>query len=84
MARPLKPTDERPVQIIGPEIRLYGSEPELLAFFAQYKPGQYATAIKRAIRAALNGGGLELGGRLTPPIATTADEDEDDFADFVS
>ena len=84
MARPLKPPDERPVQIIGPEIRLYGSEPELLAFFAQYKPRQYATAIKRAIRAALNGGGLELGGRVALPNAATADEDEDNFADFVS
>ena len=84
MARPLKPPDERPIRIIGPEIRLYATEPELLTFFAQYKPRQYATAIKRAIRVALNGGGLELGGLLAPPIATTDDEDVDDFADFVS
>ena len=84
MARPLKPPDERPVRIIGPVIRLYGSEPELLAFFAQYKPRQYATAIKRAIRAALGSGGLELGGLLTQPIAVSADDDEDNFADFVS
>ena len=83
MARPVKPLTEQPVQIIGAEIRLYESEPDLRAFFAQYKPGQYATAIKRAIRAALSGGGLELGGQFTLPVA--ADEDEDDgFADFVS
>ena len=84
MVRPLKPPDERPVLVFNTEVRLYAFEPELLAYFAQYRPGQYATAIKRAIRAALCGGGLELGGLLPPPIAATADEDADDFADFVS
>lgn len=83
MARPAKPSAEQPVQIIGAEIRLYESEPDLLAFFAQYKSRQYATAIKRAIRAALSGGGLEMGGQFALPV--TADDDEDDgFDDFVS
>ena len=57
MARPLKPPDERPVLVFNTEVRIYVFEPELLAYFTQYQPRQYATAIKRPIRAALSGGG---------------------------
>ncbi len=83
MARPLKPPDERPVLVFNTEVRLYAFEPELLAYFAQYQPRQYATAIKRAIRAALSGGGHDLQGRLELPIEVD-DDDADDFGDFVS
>ena len=83
MARPRKPPDERPVLVFNTEVRIYAFEPELLAYFAQYQPGQYATAIKRAIRAALSGGGHDLQGRLGLPIEVD-DDDTDDFGDFVS
>ena len=73
MARQRKPPDERPVMIISAEIRLYPWEPELVAYFQQFKPGQYATAIKRAVRVALSGGDLALG----VPVLTGAPEESE-------
>lgn len=48
MARPPKAPEERPVLVFHAEVRVYPWEPELLAYFGQFKPGQYATAIKRS------------------------------------
>jgi hypothetical protein len=83
MTRPVKPLDEQPVLVFNTEVRIYASEPDLQAYFQQFKPGQYATAIKRAVRAALSGGGLELGGQFVLPTAAD-DDDDDDFSEFVS
>lgn len=83
MARPVKSPEEKPVLTFNTEVRVYASEPEIAAYFARYKPGQYAIAIKRAVRAAVNGGGLEQGGQVT--ISAEIDDDViDDFGDFVS
>jgi len=84
VARKPKPPDEQPVMVIGAEIRLYPWEPELIKYFQQFKPGQYATAIKRAVRAALSGGELALGGLSRPsPGSAAADEEVADFDEFV-
>jgi hypothetical protein len=82
MARPPKSPEEQPVLVFHAEVRLYASEPELLAYFRQFKPGQYATAIKRLARVALQGGDHTLLGALphTPAIFETGDDDDlDDF-----
>ena len=83
VARKPKTADERPTAIIRAEIRVYTWEPELAAYFAQFQPRQHAAAIKRAIRAALTGGELGLGGHLAITLVAE-DDDDDDFADFVS
>ena len=81
MARKPNPPQDQPVLIIGAEIRLYAWETELLAYFGQFKPRQYATAIKRAVRAGLLGGETAL---ISTPIGPTVDdEDETDLDDFI-
>ena len=80
MARPPNPPEEQPVLVIKTAVRVYASEPELLAYFRQYKPGQYVTAIKRAMRAGLLGGEAALSGSFTLPVA---EDDVDDLDDFV-
>ena len=81
MARKPNPPQDQPVLIIGAEIRLYAWEPELLDYFRQFKPRQYATAIKRAVRAGLLGGDTTLISTSIKP--TVDDEDESDLDDFV-
>lgn len=82
--RPRQKTEEQPVLTFHAEIRVYASEPEILAYLKQFKPGQYASALKRAVRVAMTGGGLNLGGQMSLP----QDEDDEDaaslFSDFVS
>lgn len=80
MARPPNPPEEQPVLVIKTAVRVYASEPELLAYFRQYKPGQYATAIKRAVRAGLLGGESALSGGFNLP---EGEDDVDDLDDFV-
>ena len=80
MARPPNPPEEQPVLVIKTAVRVYASEPELLAYFRQYKPGQYATAIKRAVRAGLLGGETALLAGLDLP---EEEADVDDLDDFV-
>ena len=80
MARPPNSPEEQPVLVIKTAVRVYASEPELLAYFRQYKPGQYATAIKRAVRAGLLGGETALLGGLDLP---EGEADVDDLDDFV-
>lgn len=83
MARPPKAPEERPALVFHAEVRVYPSEPELLAYFGQFKPGQYATAIKRLARVALQGGdNVLLGAALYPP-ALTDDDNADDLDEFV-
>ena len=49
--RPPLPKDQRPIRI-ETALRLYpGRDDELIAYFAAFKPGQYATAIKCALLA---------------------------------
>ena len=81
MARKPNPPQDQPVLIIGAEIRLYAWETELLAYFGQFKPRQYATAIKRAVRAGLLGGETALIAASIGP--TVDDEDETDLDDFI-
>ena len=81
MARKPNPPQDQPVLIIGAEIRLYAWETELLAYFGQFKPRQYATAIKRAVRAGLLGGETALIATSIGP--TVDDEDETDLDDFI-
>ena len=81
MARKPNPPQDQPVLIIGAEIRLYAWETELLAYFGQFKPRQYATAIKRAVRAGLLGGETGLIAASIGPVA--AEEDEADLDDFI-
>jgi len=82
MARKPNRPDDQPVLVIGAEIRLYRWEPELIDYFRQFKPGQYATAIKRAVRAALGGGHLALNVPL-PGAPQEAEGDPDDLDGFV-
>lgn len=70
---PAAPAD-RPLRILRPEIRLYAADADIVAYFAQFPARSQPAAIKRAIRAALNGGGLGLGSK---PIATADDNDTD-------
>ena len=79
MARPAKSPAERPALVFHAEVRLYASEPELLAYFSQFKPGQYATAIKRLARVALQGGDHMLLGTQSHAPAEAEDDDLDDF-----
>jgi len=79
MARPPKTPDEQPVLVIKTAVRVYATEPELLAYFRQYKPGQYATAIKRAVRAGLLGGETALLSGLNLPVIEDEPDDLDDF-----
>ena len=79
MARPPNPPEEQPVLVIKTAVRVYASEPELLAYFQQYKPGQYATAIKRAMRAGLLGGEAALSGSFSLPVIEDEPDDLDDF-----
>jgi len=79
MARPPKTPDEQPVLVIKTAVRVYATEPELLAYFRQYKPGQYATAIKRAVRAGLLGGETALLSGLNLPVVEDEPDDLDDF-----
>ncbi len=79
MARPPKTPEEQPVLVIKTAVRVYATEPELLAYFRQYKPGQYATAIKRAVRAGLLGGETTLLGGLNLPVIEDEPDDLDDF-----
>ncbi len=79
MARPPKTLEEQPVLVIKTAVRVYATEPELLAYFRQYKPGQYATAIKRAVRAGLLGGETALLGGLNLPVIEDEPDDLDDF-----
>jgi hypothetical protein len=81
VARKPNPPQDQPVLIIGAEIRLYAWEPELLDYFSQFKPRQYATAIKRAVRTGLLGGDTTLISTSIRP--TVDDEDESDLDDFV-
>jgi hypothetical protein len=83
MARPPKSPEERPALVFHAEVRLYASEPELLAYFSQFKPGQYATAIKRLARVALQGGDHALLGTLSHSLAASAMDVDDDLDDFV-
>ena len=83
MARPPKSPEERPALVFHAEVRLYASEPELLAYFSQFKPGQYATAIKRLARVALQGGDHALLGALSHSLAASAMDVDDDLEDFV-
>lgn len=83
MARPTQKPEEQPVLIINTKVRIYASEPDIAAYFAQFKPGQYPIAIKRAVRAALSGGGL--GFSVQSVVVDDADDDDlGDFSDFVS
>ena len=83
MARPPKSPEEQPALVFHAEVRVYASEPELLAYFQQFKPGQYAIAIKRLARAALQGGDHVLwGATLHAPTAIEAEE-ADDLDEFV-
>jgi hypothetical protein len=79
MARPPNPPEEQPVLVIKTAVRVYANEPELLAYFRQYKPGQYATAIKRAVRAGLLGGESALAGGFNLPMEEADGDDLDDF-----
>ncbi len=79
MARPPKSPAERPALVFHAEVRLYASEPELLAYFSQFKPGQYATAIKRLARVALEGGDHALLGAQSHAPAEAEVDDLDDF-----
>ena len=79
MGRPPKTPEEQPVLVIKTAVRVYATEPELLAYFRQYKPGQYATAIKRAVRAGLLGGEAALLGGFNLPSAAEEPDDLDDF-----
>lgn len=72
---PAAPAD-RPVRILRPEIRLYQHEPELIAYFDQFPVRSQPTAIKRAIRAAISGGGLGLGAQPIAAVDDTLDLDE--------
>lgn len=83
MGRKAKAAAEQPNVIVRAEVRLYAWEPELAEYFRQFAPRQYAAAIKRAVRAALSGGGLGLGAKLALPVADDADDD-DFFSAFVS
>ena len=80
--RPHKKREEQPILTIHAEIRVYADEAEIAAYFAQYKPGQYAAAIKRAVRVAMTGGGLNIGGQTVLP--GEADEEDEDIASFFS
>ncbi len=82
MARPKKRSEELPVLKFHTIVRVYANEPEIAAYFAQFKPGQYASAIKRAVRVAMTGGGLNTGGQISLP--GVADEEDDDVASFLS
>jgi len=82
VARKPNPPQDQPVLIIGAEIRLYAWETELLAYFGQFKPRQYATAIKRAVRAGLLGGDTALIAASSGPVADD-DKDEADLDDFI-
>ena len=79
MARPPKTLEEQPVLVIKTAVRVYATEPELLAYFRQYKPGQYATAIKRAVRAGLLGGETALLDGLNLQVIEDEPDDLDDF-----
>ena len=82
MARKRNSPQDQPVLVIDTEIRLYQWEPELLAYFQQFKRRQYATAIKRAVRVAVSGGDVAL----TLPGAAgarPAEAEPDDLDGFV-
>ena len=79
MARKPAAAADRPVKILRPEIRLYETDADLMAYFAQFPARSQPAAIKRAIRAALSGGSLGLGAQ---PASVT--DDSDDFSDFVT
>ncbi len=83
MARPPKPPEEQPALVFHAEVRVYASEPELLAYFTQFRPGQYATAIKRLARVALQGGDQALLGAVLHAQTITEVETADDLDDFV-
>ena len=83
MARPAKSPEEQPVLMFNTTVRVYANEPEIAAYFAQFKPGQYSIAIKRAVRAALSGGGLGQGSQVAASDKVD-DDDIGDFSDFVS
>jgi hypothetical protein len=82
VARKRNSPQDQPVLVIDTEIRLYQWEPELLAYFHQFKRGQYATAIKRAVRVALNGGDLGLNLPASGG-AKDSEADPDDLNGFV-
>ena len=82
MARKRNSPQDQPVLVIDTEIRLYQWEPELLAYFQQFKRRQYATAIKRAVRVAVSGGDLALS-LPGPAGARPAEADPDDLDGFV-
>ena len=69
--------------VLHAHLRVYASEPELLAYFRQFKPGQYATAIKRLARVALQGSDQTLLGTLPHSLTTVETEEADDLDDFV-
>lgn len=83
MARPPKSSAEQPALVFHAEVRVYASEPELLAYFRQFKPGLYATAIKRLARVALQGSDQSLLGALSHETAISNAEDTDELDDFV-
>ena len=82
MARKRNSPQDQPVLVIDTEIRLYQWEPELLAYFQQFKRRQYATAIKRAVRVAVSGGDLALSFPGSAG-ARPAEADPDDLDGFV-
>ena len=74
--RPPLPKDQRPIRI-ETALRLYpGRDDELIAYFAAFKPGQYATAIKRAL----------LAGALVglPASSSAPADDQIEWDEFVS
>ena len=74
--RPPLPKDQRPIRI-ETALRLYpGRDDELIAYFAAFKPGQYATAIKRAL----------LAGALVglPTSSSAPVDDQIEWDEFVS
>jgi hypothetical protein len=85
MPRPPKCSADLPVLVFNTEIRIYASEPDLLAYFQQFRPRQYATAVKLLARAALSGGGLSVGS--SPALSghrLNEFDDHDGLDDFVS
>lgn len=81
--RPAAPAD-RPVLILRPEIRLYEADGDLRIYFAGFPPRQIGSAIKRAVRAALSGGGLGLGSRPSISDSDDGNDDGNDLDDFIA